>query len=107
MQQRLRILVTGGSGFIGSHACYHWARHHDVLAVDNLSRVGAQANLAWLQAERPVRFQRLDVRDTATVNATVRDWRPDLVVHQAGQVAVTTSVADPRADFEINALGTF
>ena len=103
-----RILITGGAGFIGINAAIHFVRRGwEVTVLDDLSRVGAAANLAWLRARTNIAFERADVRDRAAVERVVRDHRPlDAVLHLAAQVAVTTSVQDPRSDFEINALGT-
>lgn len=66
-----------------------------------------ERNLAWLKRQGPVDFTRLDVRDAAAVARWVRHRRKGLklVMHFAAQVAVTTSVEDPRTDFEINARG--
>jgi CDP-paratose 2-epimerase len=105
-------IITGGSGFIGCHAADRLHRLGDkVVLVDNLSRRGASDNLAWLRS-RGVglgdSFIKADVRDPAAINA-VLSLHPDadVVLHLAAQVAVTTSVSDPRDDFEVNALGTF
>jgi CDP-paratose 2-epimerase len=107
MRDSLRILVTGGCGFIGTHAVHRWAARHEVLALDNLSRPGAACNLDWLRARHSLAFRRIDIRDAEEVTMAVRSFRPDVVVHLAGQVAVTTSVTDPGVDFAINAQGTF
>jgi len=102
------VLITGGAGFIGVNSARHFAeRGWDVAILDNLSRRGTEDNLRWLEQRAKVRFERADVRDAATLDRVVGDVRPDLLLHLAGQVAVTTSVTDPREDFEINALGTF
>jgi CDP-paratose 2-epimerase len=103
------ILITGGAGFIGVNAALHFAEQGwDVAILDNLSRRGTEQNLSWVQEQRPdIAFHRLDIRDSeamATVMATVK---PQMVLHLAGQVAVTTSYTQPREDFEINALGSF
>jgi CDP-paratose 2-epimerase len=80
---------------------------HDVVVADNLSRLGAGANLAWLVEQGLKHFVKLDVRDAQAVDALLHEHSDaDAVLHLAGQVAVTTSVLDPRSDFEINALGT-
>lgn len=103
-----KMLVTGGAGFIGANATRRFARQGiRVAVVDDLSRRGSAENLEWLRGECDFDFHRLDVRNAGRVDEVVGDLRPDVVLHLAGQVAVTTSVADPRADFEINALGTF
>ena len=106
---KMKWIITGGAGFIGSHAAarFHRAGHHVVL-VDNLSRRGADVNLDWLRRRGVTDFVRADVRDAAAMADVIgRHADADAVLHLAAQVAVTTSVADPRADFEVNALGTF
>jgi CDP-paratose 2-epimerase len=105
---RRKWVVTGGAGFIGCHAAARFHAAGDaVVVVDNLSRRGAEENLAWLRGQGVTDFVRLDVRDRAGVERLMAEHADaDAVLHLAGQVAVTTSVLDPRADFEINALGT-
>lgn len=102
-------IITGGAGFIGCHAAarLHEAGHH-VVIIDNLSRRGADMNLAWLREQGITDFVKADVRDYGAIREVVaRHADADVVLHLASQVAVTTSVLDPRADFEVNALGTF
>jgi CDP-paratose 2-epimerase len=104
----MRYLITGGAGFIGVNAAAHAARlGHSVTALDNLSRQGTQENLAWLRSEFPaVRAVFADIRrDQQALDAEAA--QAEVILHLASQVAVTTSVTDPRTDFEINALGTF
>jgi nucleoside-diphosphate-sugar epimerase len=101
-------IITGGAGFIGCHAAatLH-AKGDRVILVDNLSRRGADANLAWLRDRGVTEFIKADIRDFDAIRGVIdRHADADVVLHLAGQVAVTTSVVDPRADFEINALGT-
>jgi CDP-paratose 2-epimerase len=101
------ILITGGAGFIGVNAAQHFHRQGwAVTILDNLSRRGAQDNLDWLRRQQQVRFERADIRDCDAIERLVGELRPDAVLHLAAQVAVTTSVSNPREDFEINALGT-
>ena len=105
-----KYLVTGGAGFIGCNAVGRWlAAGHEVVALDDLSRRGAEANLAWLrQQPGKLLFERVDIRDAAALDAAIERHRDaDVVLHLAAQVAVTTSVEAPRHDFEVNALGTF
>jgi CDP-paratose 2-epimerase len=103
-----KLLITGGAGFIGANAVVHYARSGwDVTVLDNLSRAGSERNLEWLRAEVPFRFHEVDVRDARAVEDVVGATGPDVVLHLAGQVAVTTSVQNPREDFEVNALGSF
>lgn len=102
-------LITGGAGFIGSnYASRCIARGDRVMLFDNLSRSGANTNLQWLRnqfGERSFEFIQGDVRDAEAIKSAAA--HADRIVHLAAQVAVTTSVTDPRPDFEINANGTF
>ena len=104
----MRIFITGGAGFIGSNlAAHHLGKGNHVFVYDNLSRPRTQYNLDWLKAQGDVHLLLGDVRAYDLLRNAMAQARPDLVVHLASQVAVTTSVKDPREDFEINALGTF
>ena len=102
-------LITGGAGFIGCNYVHRvLSRGERVTVYDNLSRPGTDANVAWLReqhGERAFRLVVADVREAGALAEATRD--ADVVVHLAGQTAVTTSVADPRSDFESNAVGTF
>lgn len=102
-------IITGGAGFIGCHAAARFHAAGDrVVVVDNLSRRGADANLEWLRGQGVADFVKADIRDAEAMRRVVAENADaDAVLHLAAQVAVTTSVADPRADFDINALGTF
>jgi CDP-paratose 2-epimerase len=102
------VLVTGGAGFIGSNLADRLAQDgNDVLIFDALSRPGVAANLQWLQQRHPARItaQIADIRDGTALEQAVRS--ASAVFHLAAQVAVTTSLADPREDFDINLRGTF
>ena len=102
-------LVTGGAGFIGSNYVHRLLQRGEKVTVyDNLSRAGAPRNLEWLKntfGDDSFKVIVGDVRDADLIAETARD--ADVIVHLAGQVAVTTSVVDPREDFESNAIGTF
>ena len=106
---RKKYLITGGAGFIGSNCVARLlAKGEQVTVYDNLSRVGGPRNIEWLRATYgPDAFQLVvgDLRDAALLTAAARDT--DIIIHLAGQVAVTTSVQHPREDFEDNAIGTF
>jgi len=104
-----QILITGGAGFIGSNLAHRLLDEgHQVTLFDNLSRSGCESNLSWLrQSFGPDSF-RLVVADLADFQALRRAAEgAQRIYHLAGQVAVTTSVTDPRKDFEDNAAGTF
>lgn len=104
----MRIFITGGAGFIGCNlAAHHLGNGNHVFVFDNLARPRTQYNLEWLQTQGDIHFSLGDVRAYDVLRDAMAQARPDLVVHLAAQVAVTTSVKDPREDFEINALGTF
>lgn len=105
----LSWLITGGAGFIGTNTARVLAARGDrAVILDNLSRPTAALNVEWLAAETDFPFVRADVRDAAAVDAVFAEHGPfDVVLHLAGQVAVTTSVADPRADLETNVVGSF
>jgi CDP-paratose 2-epimerase len=111
----MRILITGGAGFIGSHVAEYYAKKgEEVTLFDNLSRADILEmskrvilyNWSYLKDNYGnVKLVNGDVRDFKEVKKATRD--ADVIVHAAAQVAVTTSVKDPRTDFEVNALGTF
>jgi CDP-paratose 2-epimerase len=104
----MRVLITGGAGFIGCNAAVYFMRHGDEVTIfDDLSRAGTDRNLEWVRSQGDVTFIKGDVRDAEAIKRAVAEVAPDGVIHLAAQVAVTTSVVDPRTDFEINALGTF
>jgi len=104
----MKILITGGCGFIGRNSADRFlSLGHSVTVFDNLSRPGSEQNLDALRATRGFTFVQGDVRDAAGVSAVVRNGRFDVLLHLAAQVAVTTSMIDPRTDFDINAGGTF
>ncbi len=103
------FLVTGGAGFIGSNYVDRLLRRGERVTIfDNLSRAGARLNLEWLRASHGERSFSLVAADLADFPALEEASRAaDVIVHLAGQVAVTNSVLDPRKDFHDNALGTF
>ena len=105
-RRRPVALVTGGAGFVGTNlAAALLARGERVRVLDNLSRPGVEDNLRWLRGRHhEVEFVPVDVRDRHALREAVQG--ADSVFHLAAQVAVTTSVEDPVADFEVNLGGT-
>ena len=111
----MKILITGGAGFVGSHAAEYFAQKgYDVEVFDNLSRAAllkkdesqALHNWNYLKKNYPkIKLTKGDVRETKELNASAKG--ADVILHIAAQVAVTTSVIDPRTDFETNAIGGF
>src|ERR1035437_8018355 len=105
----MKWLVTGGCGFIGSNLADALLRSGCEVAVfDNLSRVGSRENMKWLRQNHGTQWQfvEADIRDQASVEALVSNFQPEAIAHLAGQVAMTTSIAQPRFDFEVNVHGT-
>jgi len=104
----MKLLIAGGCGFLGSNlALYAINKGYEVTVLDNLYRKGSAENLSWLQGQGKFTFIKEDTRNHDAVSKAVKEIKPDSIFHLAGQVAMTTSIADPRLDFEINALGTF
>lgn len=104
----MKVLIIGGCGFIGSNVAAYHLKHGDmVFIIDNLLRKGASINLENLKSINNFTFLNMDTRDDQAILKLFTDHNFDLVYHFAAQVAVTTSVLNPREDFEINAVGTF
>ncbi len=104
----MRVLITGGAGFIGSNlAEYYLSKKDEVTVWDNFSRRGSAQNVRWLKTlEGKLKITTGEIRtDLSLLRKEVE--KNGVVFHLAAQVAVTTSVNNPREDFEINALGTF
>ena len=104
----MKYLVTGGCGFLGSNISKMIIENGDDLIVfDNLSRFGSYQNLEWLKTYGEFEFIHGDIRNANDVDHLLECFKPDYIYHLAGQVAMTTSILDPRMDFEVNALGSF
>ena len=96
----MRILVTGGAGFIGSHVVDTYvAAGHEVAVLDNFS-TGTEANL-----NPSAKVHRIDLRDQQGVERIVAEFTPEIVNHHAAQSEVPKSVADPTYDAQVNIIG--
>ncbi len=106
------ILVTGGCGFLGSNIAAHYLQKGArVTIIDALFRTGGTSNLAWLREQAPdgaFTFVQGDLADPELVSKVFQENGPfDYVCHLGGQVAMTTSLSDPRRDMLTNVVGTF
>lgn len=96
----MRVLVTGGAGFIGSHIVDALrAGGHECFVLDNLAS-GDPANLP-----PEVKLYQVDICDTAKLRAVFEEVRPEGVSHQAAQMSVSRSVREPRFDADVNVIG--
>lgn len=109
----MRILITGGAGFIGSNVAEYYAKMGvEVTCIDNFSRGGllkreinTACNWNYLKNFSNVKLIEADIRDFEKLKTVTKD--ADVIVHTAAQTAVTTSIQDPRTDFEVNLSGSF
>jgi len=103
-----KIYITGGLGFIG-YNCYKFfnKKGFKIKLVDNLSRKTSKINLQRIRKKNKYIFEKIDIKVFSKLKKSIQSFNPDYIINCAGQVAVTTSIINPRADFENNALGTF
>lgn len=104
----MKLFITGGAGFIGTNAAAHFLRQNwEVAIYDCFARRGTEYNWQWLSCQGKIKLFHADIRDRGNLYKALADFgAPDLVLHLAGQVAVTFSVQNPYEDFEINVAGT-
>ena len=103
----MKLLITGGCGFLGSNLARDAiTRGDDLIVFDNLCRIGSHENLAWLRQQGDFVFEHGDIRNQNDITRIVQNFKPDAVFHLAGQVAMTTSISNPKMDFEVNVGGT-
>jgi len=104
----MKYLITGGCGFLGSNISRQILKQDSELIIyDNLSKSTSEQNLRWLQEHGNLVFVNGSVSDFQSLSAVIRREEPDVIYHLAGQVAMTTSINDPRLDFDTNVLGSF
>lgn len=105
----MNILITGGAGFIGTNTALFFGKtkHNSITVVDNLSRVGTDKNLQYLKENitSPFSFIHTDICNTPAYQAAIK--KANVIIHLAGQTAVTTSLKDPRNDYHANVEGGF
>lgn len=106
--KHLKILVTGGAGFIGSALCRHLvAKGHHVFNVDKLTYAGNQASLKTISNAPNYQFHHLDIADSDEISKILNDQQIDAVMHLAAESHVDRSISGPLAFIETNILGTF
>jgi CDP-paratose 2-epimerase len=104
----MKYLITGGCGFVGSNLALEvLKRNEELFVLDNLYRNGSAVNLEFLKKNGNFVYYPYDIRNINDVETVIQGVKPDYIFHLAGQVAMTTSITNPRLDFETNALGTF
>ncbi len=104
----MKYLITGGCGFLGSNIASEILKQGDeIIIFDSLYRFGSYQNKEWLETQGTFIFIHGDIRNTNDVERTIKTHKPDVIYHLAGQVAMTTSISDPRMDFEVNVGGSF
>lgn len=103
----MNYLITGGCGFVGSNLAAEVLKRGEQLFVfDNLFRFGSSQNLVWLRNKGEFKYYPFDIRNYNDVETVIKEVKPDVIFHMAGQVAMTTSIQNPRLDFETNTIGT-
>jgi dTDP-glucose 4,6-dehydratase len=102
-------MVTGGAGFIGSAVCRHLAGQNNVaiLNYDKLTYAASPASLAMLAGKADYQFVQGDVADAATVSATVKAFRPNVIMHLAAESHVDRSITGPGDFVQTNIVGTY
>jgi len=104
----VKYLITGGCGFLGSNIASEILKQgNELIIFDSLYRFGSYQNKEWLETQGEFIFIHGDIRNTNDVERTIKTHKPDVIYHLAGQVAMTTSIEDPRMDFEVNVGGSF
>ena len=104
----MRLIVTGGAGFIGSTAVSHAVRAgHDVLTIDKLTYAGRREALAEVMLSPHHSFLHADVADIDAMETALRDFDPDAVLHLAAESHVDRSIDEPEAFVSTNVRGTF
>jgi CDP-paratose 2-epimerase len=104
----MKYLVTGGCGFLGSNISSEVLRRGcELIVFDSLYRFGSYQNLEWLKKQGEFEFIHGDIRNANDIEKVISIHQPEVIYHLAGQVAMTTSIEDPRRDFEVNVCGSF
>lgn len=101
----MKVVITGGAGFIGTNSAVRFAKDNQVVVIDNFSRYGVEKNAEFLIRYFPkIKVVKSNIEEPKTYEKFIT--AADVIIHLAGQTAVTTSIADPMLDFRSNLLGT-
>ena len=105
----MRILITGGAGFIGSALIRYLIQHtgHDVLNLDKLTYAGNLESLAPVADSPRYRFVHADIADSERVAANLAEFQPDAIMHLAAESHVDRSIDGPAAFIQTNIVGTY
>ncbi len=103
----MKILVTGGAGFIGSNFILNYIDNHEILNYDKLTYAGNLNNFHSIKEHKNYLFIKGDIKDTKLVNKTILDFKPDAIINFAAESHVDRSIEGPQDFIETNILGTF
>lgn len=106
----IKLIITGGAGFIGSNLILHLLKTHSDVEILNIDKLTYASDLRYLEAVKQNKrysFEQIDIVDRAKVHSIVRDWKPDGVLHLAAESHVDNSIKGPEPFIYSNVVGTF
>jgi dTDP-glucose 4,6-dehydratase len=105
----MRVVVTGGAGFIGSAVCRHFVLDlgHEVVTLDKLTYAGNLASLEPIASNPQYKFERIDICDRVAVRNAFSKYQPDAVIHLAAESHVDRSISGSDVFVQTNVVGTY